>query len=217
MFGVQAYIVKGVRKSSKKKQPATAYFQPAAILDLEVYHNQVKNLQYIKEYQWAVLYERIFFDVTRNAAAQYMVELLLNSQKQPESNTALFDITAEALQHLDRNTENIGANIPLYYTIKLCEELGFGVQGTYTTQTPVLDLEAGIFTTEQPLHAHYLANEAAQAVAQLNETASIENLGSILLNRNMRRLLLQALQNYIRLHITDFRELKTLAVLMEIF
>jgi DNA repair protein RecO (recombination protein O) len=44
LFGLQSYIVKGVRKASKKKQPAALYFQPGAMLDMEVYQNNLKNL-----------------------------------------------------------------------------------------------------------------------------------------------------------------------------
>src|SRR3982750_295665 len=52
LFGVQSYIVKGVRQSSKHRATKANYFQSAAILQMEVYHNDLKNLQFIKEYQW---------------------------------------------------------------------------------------------------------------------------------------------------------------------
>ncbi|HVX28452.1 MAG TPA: recombination protein O N-terminal domain-containing protein, partial [Parafilimonas sp.] len=67
LFGLQSYIVKGVRQSTKKTQAKTAYFQPAAILEMEVYHNNLKNLQFIKEYKWSYLFNKILFDVVRNA------------------------------------------------------------------------------------------------------------------------------------------------------
>ncbi len=50
-FGLQSYIVKGVRQSTKKGQSKQIYFQPGAILEMEVYHNELKNLQFIKEYK----------------------------------------------------------------------------------------------------------------------------------------------------------------------
>ena len=63
LFGVQSYIVNGVRSASKKGGTKANLFQPAAILELVVYHNEQKNLQRIKEYRWPVLYEYIFSDV----------------------------------------------------------------------------------------------------------------------------------------------------------
>ncbi|MEI5604183.1 DNA repair protein RecO, partial [Streptomyces brasiliscabiei] len=76
LFGIQQYIVKGVRQSTKKSAGKAGYFQPGAILDLEVYHNELKQLQFIKEFKWAHIYESIFFDVVKNTVAMYIIELL---------------------------------------------------------------------------------------------------------------------------------------------
>src|SRR5687767_14593934 len=71
LFGVQSYMVKGVRQSSKKSAGKGIYFQPSALLDLVVYHNQLKNLNFIKEYQWSYLYQHVLFDVVKNTVAMY--------------------------------------------------------------------------------------------------------------------------------------------------
>src|SRR4051812_32948289 len=73
VFGVQSYIVKGVRQTTKKSSGKAIYFQPGAILDMVVYQNNLKNLQFIKEYEWAFLYEHVLFDVAKNAVAMYVV------------------------------------------------------------------------------------------------------------------------------------------------
>ena len=54
-------------------------FQPAAMLDLVVYHNELKHLSRIREYRWAHIYREIFSDVPRNAVTLFMVELLTNA------------------------------------------------------------------------------------------------------------------------------------------
>src|SRR5882672_9774756 len=71
LFGIQSYLVNGVRISSKKSPGKSALFQPSAILDLVVYHNDLKNLQRIKEYKWGWLYRTIFSDVFSNAVALF--------------------------------------------------------------------------------------------------------------------------------------------------
>ena len=45
LFGIQSYMVKGVRSGSKSAAGKISFFQPAALLDLEVYHNPFKTLQ----------------------------------------------------------------------------------------------------------------------------------------------------------------------------
>ena len=42
LFGIQTYLVNGVRASNKKTNNA-ACFQPSAILGMEVYHNELKK------------------------------------------------------------------------------------------------------------------------------------------------------------------------------
>ena len=69
LFGIQQYIVKGVRQSSKTSAGKASYFSPAAILELEVYHNEMKQLQFIKEYRWGYMYESVLFNVVKNTVA----------------------------------------------------------------------------------------------------------------------------------------------------
>ena len=61
LFGVQSYLVNGVRTSTKKGTGKASLFQPSAILDLVVYHNELKHLNRIKEFKWAVIYTSIFY------------------------------------------------------------------------------------------------------------------------------------------------------------
>src|ERR1044071_7664870 len=69
LFGVQSYLVNGVRASTKKGSGKANLFQPAAILDLIVYHNELRNLQRIREFKWDHLYQHIFSDIRKNAVA----------------------------------------------------------------------------------------------------------------------------------------------------
>src|SRR5260221_9192687 len=84
LFGIQSYIVNGVRVSSKRGSGRANLFQPSAILDMIVYHNELKQLNRIKEFRWGHLYQHIFSDVKKNAVALFMVELLTRCLKQPE-------------------------------------------------------------------------------------------------------------------------------------
>src|SRR5205085_7273201 len=101
LFGIQSYLVNGVRTSTKKGSGKANLFQPAAILDLIVYHNELKNLHRIKEFKWDHLYQHIFSDIKKNGVALFMVELLTKCLKQPESNPDLFYFMEDSLVHLD--------------------------------------------------------------------------------------------------------------------
>ena len=216
LFGIQSYIVKGVRQTSKKGSSKASYFQPASMLEMEVYHNELKNLQFIKDYQWSYLYNALFFDVTRNAVAMYLIELLQHALKQPEANPELFYLMEDSLKQLDKGNETLTANMPLYFTLHLLAELGFQVQGEYSAQTPVLDLQDGNFVTVIPDHQFYITGDLAQTTSSINNINFYNDLESFHLNRKIRRQLLEAYAQYLSLHIEDFGELRSLKVLQEV-
>jgi len=216
LFGMQSYIVKGVRQSSKKSQGRANYFQPAAILQMEVYHNELKQLQFIKEFQWQTIYNNIFSDVVRNAIAIYVVELLQHSIKQPEANPELFYLTEETLLAIDTAEESIVANIPLYFTLQLSSALGFLIHGNYSTTNHMLDLKEGLFTNNTPAHNDYAIDEIAATVSALLSINTIAELKNIPLNKTQRRQILQHLQTYMALHVEGFGQLKSFEVLQQI-
>lgn len=216
LFGIQSYIVKGVRQSSKRSGGKAGFFQPSAMLEMEVYHNELKHLQFIKEYQWSYLYEHVLFDVVKNTVAMYVIELLQHSLKQPEANPELFHLIEDTLKQLDKGNDTLTANLPLYFTLHLAAELGFRMQGHYNKQTPVLDLREGIFVAERPVHPYYLEDAQAEITSRLLAVQFYNDLENINLNRSVRRELVQAYQTYLALHIADFGEMKSLSILQEI-
>jgi DNA repair protein RecO (recombination protein O) len=216
LFGVQSYIVKGVRKSSKTSAGKASYFQPAALLEMEVHQNNMKHLQFIREYQWSYLYETVLFDVVRNTVASYIVELLQHALKEPEANPELFYLTEDALKALDKGSDTFTANLPLYFTLQLASELGFQLLGEYSDATAFFDLQEGMFIKDTPTHPYYIEGELAKITSQIlhcNELAELEHLS---LNRTIRRALLAAYQNFMSLHIQDFGEIKSLAIIQEV-
>ncbi|MFY7901220.1 MAG: DNA repair protein RecO [Chitinophagaceae bacterium] len=216
IFGVQSYLVKGVRKSSKKGNAGATHFQPGAILEMSVYHNELKNLQFVKEYNWHYIYNELFFNVVKNSVAQYIIEILQHTVKQPEANPELFYLITDTLKQLDKGNATLTANLPLYFMLQLGGHLGFEIQGSFSKNTPILDLQEGFYVHEIPNHAFYIENhlaETASIIQQINFYNELERIG---LSRTTRRALLVALQQYISLHITDFGNLQSLTILQEI-
>ena len=89
LFGVQQYMVKGVRVTSKKGANKGVFYQPAAILQMEVYHAPMKAMQMVKEVSWDYVYQTVYSDVLRNAVALYIVEVLQQTM-QPEPHPEMF-------------------------------------------------------------------------------------------------------------------------------
>ena len=216
LFGIQQYIVKGVRQNTKTSAGKASYFQPGAMLSLEVYHNELKQLQFIKEYSWAYMYEQVLFDVVKNTVAMYVMELLQHSLKQPEANPELFYLIEDTLKQLDKGSATLTGNLPLYFTLHLAAELGFQLQGSYSSTTPIVDLQEGMFVSEKPLHPYFLEGSLAQITSLIANLGFYNELETILLNQQTRRHLIEAFQLYLSLHISNFGQMKSYKILQEV-
>jgi len=216
LFGRQSYLINGVRSSSKKGMGLANLFQPAAILDLEVYHNELKSLQRIKEFKWGYLYKNIFFDVLKNSVALFMIELFQKCLKQPETNSELFSFAEDAFINLDESADMVLANYALYFSLHLTSFFGLKIDDNYSEKDNILDLQEGFFVNERPLHGHYLEEKLSLVTSQLLKTMQPGELREINLNREIRVVLLNAYKNFFALHIQDFGIVKSLPVLQEL-
>jgi len=216
LFGVQTYMVNGVR-SSKKSSAKANQLQPGAILDLMVYHSDQKSMQRIKEFSWSILYQHVLSDVIKNSIALYIVELLQKCLKQPEQNTALFYFCEDVLLALDQADKLVTANMPLYFALQLPYFFGFKINDDYSEIQNILDLQEGCFVQEQPIHPNFVEGINAALTASLLKVQHPIDLASFPLHHSVRRQLLNRYHEYYNLHIPDFGELKTMTVLADVF
>lgn len=216
LFGLQSYIVNGVRKSSKKGPGKANLFQPANLLDLVVYHNELHNLQRIKEFKWGYLYETVLFDIRKNAVALYMIEMLQKTIKQPESNPDLYAFIEDAFMHLDKSGDAVTANFALFFALHLSFFFGFRLSDSYSEQNNMLDLREGVFVNHAPSHAWYLSAPLSYLTSQLLKVRQPHELEQLQLNAETRRNLLQAYEHFYALHISGFGSMRSMPVLQEI-
>jgi len=219
LFGVQTYMVNGVR-TNKKTGSKAALFQPTSLLDMEVYHNDQKAMHRIRECSWSFLYKNILSDVVKNSIALFMVEILHKTLKQPEQNSDLFYFCEDALQQLDEAPAAIAANFPLYFSLQLTHFFGFRFSDMNAAsgqeETIYLDLLEGVFTHQAPTHPHFIEKEDALLTSELLKIMQPHELSQVKMNHHKRRALLLKYMEYYALHIPDFGQVKTLQVLHEV-
>ena len=215
LFGVQQYIVKGVRTTSKKGANKAVYYQPAAILQMEVYHTPMKQLQMLKEVNWDYIYQNVYSDVIRNAVATYIVEVLQQTL-QPEPHPELFYLIEDSFKQLDKGGAALASNLSIYFLIHLTETLGFGLQGKWTEATPLLDVKEGQFVKDKPLHPYFLEGIEAQTASQFMSLQFYNDLENIQLNGQQRKKILELFQLSLSWHYKGFKEIKSLAILQAV-
>jgi DNA repair protein RecO (recombination protein O) len=214
MFGIQSYIINGVRAYGKTSK--AHFFQPSSILDMQVYHSELKNLQRIKEVSWRHLYRNILSNVTKNAVALYMVELLQKCLKQPESNPDLFHFCEDAFLQLDISDAEVTANFPLFFCLQLAHFLGFRLQNNYSDERNLFNSREGNFADKIPANDYFVEGGISYYISRLLKVLQAADLQEIRLNKSIRRTILSVLENYYAFHIPEFGTMKTLPVLHEL-
>ena len=215
LFGVQTYLVNGVR-STKRTGLKAALYQPASLLEAEIYHNEKSTMQRIKEVNRSFVFREVLTDVVKNSIAVFMMELLNKLLKQPEPNPDLFYFCEDNLIQLDSAPANVAANFPLFFTLQLSHFFGFKIDDNYSEAFHFLDLREGNFTDEQPAHSFYMSGENSMLTAELLKMRMPQDLAQLKMNHLKRRELLAKYMEYYALHLQDFGQMKTLAVMQEV-
>ena len=213
LFGVQQYMVNGVRSSKKGNAMSASLFQPGNHLDMVVYQNERSSMQRIKESRQGIRFNDLFSDVTKNAVLLFMVELLQKCIKQPDPHPELFQFLEDVLHGLDKATPYQTANIPVFFTFHLTHFFGLRLSDDYSETNVVLDLQEGSFIPAPPMHVHFVEKPHSECIAFILRILSVEDLDQIKLNREIRNELLDAGMQFFALHVPPFGVMRSLPVL----
>jgi len=211
-FGLQSYIVKGIR--SKHSKTKLALFQPLNLLELIVYQRENKSINYLREVKVAFPYHSIPVNMIKRSILLFLDELMVKSVKEESANKPLFDWLYHSLTWLDLSDKNL-VNFHLIFTLQLTRLLGFYPKNNADSDWLIFDLREGRFSKKEPEHPEYVAGDIAIKFANLLET-TLETTTKIQLTTTERRKLLDVLLTYYRLHIPSFGEMKSAKVLKEI-
>ncbi|MEN9340002.1 MAG: repair protein RecO [Bacteroidota bacterium] len=212
-FGVQSYLVNGVRSANKSTVKSNIY-QASMLLDLIVYHSPHKNLQRIKEARVNYVSQHLQTQISRQAVATYITELIGKTVSEPESHPELFAWFESCFHYIDIADESSLANFPICFTLEQASRLGFGMQEKYSTETPYFDMQNGVFCTQAELSSlQYIEGDKARYLYEL----SLPETSSIPLHHELRSELLSCCIQYLRLHIPHLPELKSIGVLQAVF
>ncbi len=195
-FGLQTYIVNGVRSKSSKNK--IALFQSLTLLDMVVYYKENRDINRISEMKCNTVFHSIPFEQKKICIVIFLAELLGKTLKEQSPNKELFELILHSISYLDVMPEHY-ENLHLQFMIQLAAYLGFS-PGT------VDDIMEEIRIS--------LSEEEKFIMAQLMSAAPDEY---IRINNQTRRHLLDCLIRYYSIHVENFGSLNSLAVLQEIF
>ncbi|GAB3180063.1 DNA repair protein RecO [Telluribacter humicola] len=202
-FGIQSYIVNGVR-SSRSKSNRIALFQPLTLLDLVVYHkDKAENSLYrISELKPRVPFRSLPFDVIKSSLALFVTEILGKTLREEENNELLFQFLEESILYLDEADRGY-ENFHIQFLLQLAFFLGFGFESVRELETEL----AG------NLYPHRPDEDQREALM----TLLVAPYGTpVPLDRPRRASLLEMIVFFYKIHMDTLGEVRSMEVLREV-
>ena len=208
-YGLQTYMVKGVRGKASKNR--AAFFQPMTFLSF-VQNSKPTNsgIGYIKDIELLYAYHSMAATLNKSAILIYLSDLLSHTLTQQERNESLYHFVFQSVEWLDL-VESDYANFPLYFTLELSRFLGFYPQANYSDHR-VFDMMEGRFVTTLPSHAYYL-DETYSGLLSRMLNLGIDELAEVPMTGLQRNALLDGILAFMRMHAPVLKGLHSHEVL----
>ena len=202
------------RRGQRKGGLHATLLRPLNIVELVFDFRPTASLQRIQELHIAHCYTSLPYDPIKETVALFLSEFLHFALRSEVKNPDLYHYILYSLQWLDAAEKGVG-NFHIAFLIGLTHYLGFwpNIKGRETL--PYFDLRDGVGTETRPPHDFCIMGEEA-AIVPLMLRMNIRNMHSFRLTRVQRGRILEVLTVYYQLHVPEFRELKSMAVLREV-
>ena len=209
--GRQSFIVSLSKtgRSAIKKQ----YFQPLTLLIIETDSRPLQQLQKLRSAELLSPWQSLLTEPGKLAIALFVAEFLNYALRGEQKDEQLFDYVKASLEWLDGRTDRY-ANFHLVFLMRLSRFLGFFPN--LSSLESYFDLRTATFCAAPPLHHDYLMPEEAGRIRPLMRM-DFATMHLFRLNRAERARMLEIIEQYYRLHLPAFPELRSLPVLHELF
>ena len=190
-------------------------FQPLTLLGIETDVRPRLQLQRLRSAAILPPLPSLQTHPAKLSITLFLAEFLYHALKGEQRNEPLFDYVANSLQWLDGATDHV-ANFHLVFLMRMARFLGFTPNLDGYTPGCYFDLRASAFCQEPPVHRDLLLPQEAEKV-QLMMRMDYATMHLFRLSHLDRNRLLEIALAYYRIHLPAFPELKSLAVLQEMW
>lgn len=167
---------------------------PLSLLEIDLDYQESSRLQRLIDVRVDEPYGSLPYNPMKQTIALFLSEFLYYSLREEQSNPDLFSYLVNSLLWLDARTEQY-ANFPLTFLIRLSRFLGIWPD------------------TEE---AQKTLRQGEDSLVPLILRMDFATMHLFHFSREQRQRLLEVLNDYYRLHVPHFPELKSMAILREV-
>lgn len=212
-FGRVSYMAP--RSRSKRSTLSPSLFMPLSVLEMEVDHKNNREIHRIREAKACFPLLELSCNPVKNVLALFLAEVLFRVVKETEADPALFGFLYQSVHLLELAGKGV-ANFHLVFLLRLLHYLGIFPNAESYRPGSYFDMLNAVFTDSVPMHKYFLDAGESQVFASLLRI-SFENMHAFAFSRNDRVRIVNVLIDYYRLHLPEFPELRSVAVMQALF
>jgi DNA repair protein RecO (recombination protein O) len=207
-IGYKSFMV----RSSKRPTNSTQHlFQPLRILEFETDFQEATRFLSMKTPRLAAPLHNLTTDPIKMAMTLFMNEVLAKTLADDYANDRLFFFLKNSILLLDDAVD--AKNFHLWWLIEVTRHYGFY---PHKNSGDYFDLQQAEFSTHRPSHPNYLESPISTALYNMLDL-EWPQAQSMELHSSIRNQLLHSLVTYLKLHLDNLREIKSLEVLHAVF
>lgn len=211
--GVVSFIVSASRGG--RSGPKASVWQPLALVDVAWVPRPAQALQHPRELTLWRPWRSLAMDPRKTAMSLFLCDFLYHALRREQENGVLFDFLVNAFTWFDE-CDGQFVNFHIVLLLHLTRFLGFLPNVDDWQEGCFFDLQAASFSRVRPKHIYYLEPGEAALVPKFLRM-DLRSMRAVGLNRVLRRRALEIVAEFYRLHIPEFPESRSLAVLAEVF
>ena len=212
-FGQVSYLV--AKSRGRKSRVPSSLFHPFSVLDLDVEHLPLREIQRIKEARTEIVLTNIPFNSVKISVTIFLSEFMYRVIKDTQANRLLFVFVYQSIEVFDLLEAGI-ANFHLVFMIRLSQFLGFYPNEEGYEDGMYFDMNSGTFKIFKPSHPYFLSPDDSKTFRLLLRM-NYENMSAYSFSRHDRVNIIQRVLEYYKVHFSSLMELKSVSVLQALF
>ena len=198
--------------NGKKKKNISNYFQPLSVIEIEFDLNNKKDLHYFKEVDLKYNFKSLHSNYMKSAVVMFLSEILSKILILQDQDSELYDFIETSIIYFEES--DISPNFHLIFLIKLTRYLGFPPD-LKNNHYNFFDLEQGLYTNVNSGNYLLKGNELNFFNSILG--TNFDDFNQLTMTSMQRKVSLDNIILYYRLHIESFSNIKSLDVLRKTF
>jgi DNA repair protein RecO (recombination protein O) len=204
-LGVVSFMVKGGRKSNKKK-----YLQPLMVIQVSFKYNKKKSLQYLNQIQLHEVSSEMLINYHKRAVALFLCEIISRCLKEGSQDEGVYNFIYNQINWINQKSNSVN-NFDIWFLANFTKTLGIS-PNYYEIQKESINffnIETASFVGQTKK-----GNWSRESSIILYELLNMDtdHLKNFSLNNNLSKFVLDGLVKYYSFHLDDLKLTNCLGV-----